>query len=205
MDCGKQLGIAARSHGTKRCQPCFAATRKISRPLCVDCGKQLRKIRSVRCRGCQTRHACTGRRMSEEQKEKIRQSLSGRHPTEETRVKLRGRIQSKEAREKNRIANSGANNARWKGGLMSARNIMEGSAEYKAWRKAVFERDNYTCYLCRTRGGYLHAHHILGFSKHPELRLIVSNGLTLCKPCHLTVHRRTIMRATPKIWLEGEL
>jgi predicted restriction endonuclease len=117
---------------------------------------------------------------------------------------LRGRTQSAEAREKNRIANSGANNARWKGGLTNERNILEGSSAYKEWRKAVFERDDYTCHLCLKRGGTLHAHHVLGFSKHPELRLIVSNGLTLCKPCHLSIHRRLHHEDCTEIRSKGE-
>jgi 5-methylcytosine-specific restriction endonuclease McrA len=58
------------------------------------------------------------------------------------------------------------------------------SAEYKLWRKEVFERDDYTCQICGLRGGVLHADHIKPFAIFPELRLEVSNGRTLCKPCH---------------------
>lgn len=60
----------------------------------------------------------------------------------------------------------------------------------KEWRKAVFERDNYTCQKCglRSQTGsgsvYIQAHHIKQFAYHPELRFEVSNGVTLCKPCH---------------------
>lgn len=56
---------------------------------------------------------------------------------------------------------------------------------YKAWRTLVFERDNYTCTGCATRGSKLHADHIKPFALYPELRLEVSNGRTLCIPCHL--------------------
>lgn len=209
IDCGKQLGSAAKSHGTKRCIPCFASTRKLPEVFCAKCGKQRAKSAKYHrgqtlCRSCSISKVWTGRPVSAERREQIRKALLGRHPSEETRAKLRGRTQSAEAREKNRIANSGANNARWKGGLTNARNVLEGSAEYKTWRKAVFEKDNYTCHLCQTRGGYLHAHHVLGFSKHPELRLTVSNGLTLCKPCHLMIHRRLHHEDFLEIHSKGE-
>lgn len=63
---------------------------------------------------------------------------------------------------------------------------------YKAWRTLVFERDNYLCTECRDgnkkgRGESvkLHADHIKPFALYPELRFEVSNGRTLCVPCHI--------------------
>lgn len=53
------------------------------------------------------------------------------------------------------------------------------------WRKSVFARDDYTCQLCGIRGGYIEADHIKSFAKHPELRFELSNGRTLCRPCHM--------------------
>ena len=52
------------------------------------------------------------------------------------------------------------------------------------WRNNVFKRDNYTCRKCGKVGGVLNAHHIKSWAKHPELRYILSNGITLCLPCH---------------------
>jgi 5-methylcytosine-specific restriction endonuclease McrA len=60
--------------------------------------------------------------------------------------------------------------------------------QYKAWRTAVFTRDNWTCQSCSRRGGDLHAHHIELWSRRPELRFEVSNGLTLHEECHRALH-----------------
>lgn len=62
--------------------------------------------------------------------------------------------------------------------------------EYYEWRRQVFERDDYTCQICGLRGGRLNAHHIQSFAKFPELRTDLTNGVTLCKDCHSTYHRK---------------
>jgi hypothetical protein len=64
------------------------------------------------------------------------------------------------------------------------------SPEYIRWRIRVFIRDNYTCQICDHRGGNLEAHHIKPYHKHHDLRHEVTNGLTLCKPCHKTQHSK---------------
>jgi len=56
---------------------------------------------------------------------------------------------------------------------------------YKEWVFKVLKEDNFTCQKCSQHGGVLNAHHILAFSRYEDLRLIVSNGITLCKECHL--------------------
>ena len=73
----------------------------------------------------------------------------------------------------------------WKGGITPVNEALRHFVRYKEWRKAVFERDNYTCQECGRRGGYLEADHINQFSLYPKLRFEVSNGRTLCKRCHL--------------------
>ena len=59
------------------------------------------------------------------------------------------------------------------------------TAKDKEWRLAVYARDNYHCVLCNAVGVKLNADHIKGVAEHPELRLELSNGRTLCVPCHL--------------------
>lgn len=64
--------------------------------------------------------------------------------------------------------------------------------EYADWRKKVFERDNYTCQVCKKIGGRLNAHHIKEYAKFPELRYEIDNGVTLCEECHKAVHRKVV-------------
>lgn len=81
-------------------------------------------------------------------------------------------------------ANSAENNHLWRGGVTSESKKIRTSKAYKDWRVAVFERDNYTCQDCGSRGVELQADHIKPFAYFVELRLVLENGRTLCVPCH---------------------
>lgn len=59
---------------------------------------------------------------------------------------------------------------------------------YLKFSQQCFERDNYACQLCKTKGAHLHAHHKNGFDKFPDQRFELSNLVTLCKPCHDSFH-----------------
>jgi hypothetical protein len=80
----------------------------------------------------------------------------------------------------------GENSPRWNGGTCSERHAAMSRKEYKLWRTAVFERDNYTCIWCGKRGGNLQADHIKPWALYPELRYAIDNGRTLCVECHKT-------------------
>ena len=80
---------------------------------------------------------------------------------------------------------SGSDHWNWKGGI-TKRSLNH--KEYKDWRKAVFERDNYICKKCSKRGGRLHAHHVVRWVDSVELRYSVNNGITLCVTCHKIEH-----------------
>ena len=75
----------------------------------------------------------------------------------------------------------------WQGGINSTNDTIRKSLEYKLWRTAVFERDNYTCiWGGKEHGSKLNADHIKPFAYFPELRFAIDNGRTLCANCHKT-------------------
>lgn len=61
---------------------------------------------------------------------------------------------------------------------------------YQEWRKAVYERDDYTCQMCGKNGGTLNAHHIESYNNNKELRTELSNGITLCEDHHKDFHHQ---------------
>ena len=82
----------------------------------------------------------------------------------------------------------GENHWNWRGGeSKKERQILMNQVEYKLWRKAVFERDRWTCVECnyRSKGKTdINADHIKPWSLYPKLRYAIDNGRTLCVPCH---------------------
>jgi hypothetical protein len=78
----------------------------------------------------------------------------------------------------------------WQGGKTPVNQRERSSKEYADWRKAVFERDNFTCQMCGQVGGGLQAHHIKQWSTNVDERYQVSNGVTLCEKCHKELHRK---------------
>jgi len=59
------------------------------------------------------------------------------------------------------------------------------SSAYGAWRKGVKDRDNYKCRMETVEcSGRIEVHHILGWTRYPELRYNINNGITLCHAHH---------------------
>lgn len=107
-----------------------------------------------------------GKYLTEEHKNALRKKH--KPISEENRMKMRGR------RPWNKIGY----------GITPINERIRKSPDYKDWRKKVFERDDYTCQSCGKHGGNLNADHIKAFALFPELRFELSNGRTLCVPCH---------------------
>jgi len=139
--------------------------------------------------------------MSAEQKEKIKLALTGRPSplkgrqlSEERREAMRGRPgtwtgkhHSKESLKKMSDSHKGSKNPRWNGG----------DGEYpptftKALRKAIKERDCYTCKICGKHGKNvcLHVHHI----DEDKSNSTVENLVTLCVPCHTKITKNAKKR-----------
>ena len=125
-----------------------------------------------------------GSKRSEETKLKIaltsRGRWLGRHHKEESKLKCQASHK--------RLVKLGIHPS-WRGGKTSKLMVIRTSKEYRDWRKAVFERDNYTCQDCGIRSGkgqkaVLNADHIKSFAIYPEFRFEISNGRTLCLDCH---------------------
>ena len=81
-------------------------------------------------------------------------------------------------------AKKGDKSHSWRGGVTKLNEKIRKSFEYRLWRKAVYERDKYTCVWCGIKGTRLNADHIKPFSLFPELRFAIDNGRTLCEDCH---------------------
>jgi 5-methylcytosine-specific restriction endonuclease McrA len=105
-------------------------------------------------------------------KSKTSNSLKGRHISPKTEFKI------------GHQKNKGERHPNWRGGITPINLRIRVSKEFKLWRKAIFERDNYTCVWCGKRGKLIHADHIKPFSLFPELRFALDNGRTLCFDCH---------------------
>lgn len=85
--------------------------------------------------------------------------------------------------------NSGEKHWHWKGGVTPINRMIRTSSDYMEWRIKVLRRDNFTCTMCGVKNGMgrkvvFHIDHIKPFATHPELRLDINNGRTLCKDCH---------------------
>ena len=128
---------------------------------------------------------------TEQAKEKISLALKGRLPSNFFSSiyqcwlgRARKGLHSIETRRILSDMNKGEKSHLWRGGVTPLNMKVRESLEYRLWRSAVLERDNYTCKCCGVRGGRLNADHIKPFSLYPELRFDVDNGRTLCEDCH---------------------
>lgn len=159
-----------------------------------------------------------GHFVSEETRRKIGARKKGQHHSEETKQKLReymlGRDRggyrrncktcgqsfrcnpsastvncSKECSSKYFSQFCGPKSHSWKGGLTPIHLADRRGIKYKEWRKAVLQRDHFTCQKTGIRGGKLVVHHIQNFSQFPELRFAVGNGITLSKKAHDEFHK----------------
>ena len=58
------------------------------------------------------------------------------------------------------------------------------TGEYQTWRRNNFTRDDFTCQICGVKG-YLEVDHKVPWFLDKKRRYDLSNGITMCKECHL--------------------
>ena len=81
----------------------------------------------------------------------------------------------------------GSDHPAWKGGSIHSRD----QRRVRVWKLKVHRLDNWKCRICgkRPRGKDLIAHHIRDWNAYPKLRFITANGMTLCRKCHIKLHK----------------
>lgn len=179
-----------RSRSTRQCRSCYIKNVLSKRtgsnhfhwnggkPTCLDCGKKLASYYSKRCKHCAGRLNTGDNNVMRrpENKEKLRKIFLGR-----SRPDL-----------------SGENHHNWHGGTTSV-DRLERVRFQRTIQKQVFERDNYTCQICGTRGGWIQVDHIKPWAEYVELRFDINNCRTLCMGCHYKI---TFGREKPKdvVW-----
>jgi hypothetical protein len=101
-------------------------------------------------------------------------AFKGKKHTKESKIKIG--LKSKER--------TGKRNPNYKHGKYIRRPRDFKIHQFAPVRNRVFNRDEYTCYYCKKRGGHLHAHHILPYWVKPEAFLDADNLVTVCTKCH---------------------
>lgn len=112
-----------------------------------------------------------------------------------SRVRLIQTMQTEEYKKKQRISKTGERNGMWNSELTEKeRERQKRHARrypgYQDFRKSVYERDKYTCQVCKSKSsGNLVVHHLNGFHWDTQARTDINNGVTLCSDCHNEFHR----------------
>jgi hypothetical protein len=83
----------------------------------------------------------------------------------------------------------GENHPNWKGGVSGKRYAEMARKDYREWRAAVYERDEYACQACGSSCKRLEAHHLNPYHSTPKERVSIDNGVTLCVDCHRLFHQ----------------
>lgn len=154
-----------------------------------------------------------GKHHSQATREKMSKIQKGRRVSVSSRKKMSLSVKSrpvvsKETRRKMSVAHKGERSHHWRGGITSFNQSLRTSLPYSEWRQSVFVRDEYACQHCGKIGGYLEVDHIRLFSvilKENEINTFekaieceelweISNGQTLCRPCHVKKTRKDLKK-----------
>jgi 5-methylcytosine-specific restriction endonuclease McrA len=174
-NCGKPFGLPA-TRGKRHSVSLWEPRKYCSRECTFACPeyREAKRVEAVKSR-LGVRNA--GKPLPLSTREKIRAANMGH-------TRSGWKLSEEARRQMSQRARKGEESPFWRGGLTAEGAAIRSSLEYKLWREAVFRRDDWTCRGCGARGCRLHADHIKPFALHPELRLEIDNGRTLCVPCH---------------------
>ena len=170
------------------------------RDLCENCSKRLKLSEEHKRK---ISKSSKGKIISEKQKQQISEAHTGRKHTEQSRKNMSdAHIGIKPSEEtKKRMSDSalkGINHPWYNPNLTDEERLIGRTyPEYREWRKAIYERDNYMCQLCGMTG-IINAHHIESYTDNPELRTELLNGITMCEECHKNFHHQYGNNTTKK-------
>ncbi len=173
-------------------------TRKRNRQPMKESTKE--KIRQAMLRIGHLPPSQLGKTRSTESKERISVAKKGSNHSEETRQKMSenrmgeknhfyGKSHTRSSRKKMSDARDGITGDKCWNWIKDRNQVIEkhrlrGTSEWKEWRIGVFERDEYTCQECGEGGSNLEPHHIVPLRISMDTLFDLTNGITLCRPCH---------------------
>jgi hypothetical protein len=165
---------------------------------CIICGNEvLRKKKysqkqwdlvttcSNKCKAILVGKKRKGTKMSEICKKKISKANKGRKPYEMTDT-IRKKISDSVKKNENvSISKRGCLNPQWRGGISSIK-IKYSEQWTRTLRRAIRERDNYTCKVCgkAQEDRAFCVHHI----DYNKLNCSPDNLITLCGKCHIATN-----------------
>lgn len=112
----------------------------------------------------------------------ITKSLQGRKP-------MLGKTHSEETKKRMSESRLKSGNGNWKGGITFNSRKFRKSNEYRLWRNEVLKRDKRLCQYQNCRIETNIVHHIKPAKDYPELRIVLSNGMTICDKHHKQIHK----------------
>lgn len=185
-DCNKEINVAPnRVKVQKFCKKCYCKRLKgkgnprwKGSKICVTCGKERKRSKKGQCAGCFKRSLpgkavciiCGGQLSIWKNSKNYDTGIC-----QKCYIKDKTRVWNSELSEEDR----------------EDRERRRNRHEYHIWRKAVYERDCYTCQRCKKRkGGYICAHHIENYTTNKEKRFDLDNGITFCGDCHKEFHKK---------------
>ena len=162
----------------KKCsQKCRIKERSVICPICKKV-RVLKPAQWCKIKREKSNGRCLKCSYNRERRRKISKALKGKKYSEE-RCQIMSELMK------------GEKHWNWQGGISTENDKERMNRGMRIWKKAIRERDNYTCQKCKiVNKKNLVAHHIYNFAQYPELRTSIDNGITFCVECHKKFHKR---------------